>query len=187
MKKLLFSIIAVFGLLIFSAPLRAQVAGSIVSISALGGAQTSSLAGVTSGDYFSVRGSFTNLFAELRHADWGNSTASIHENGILAGADLSLFHIMVSAAVGVGSSKYQAPPYQYQPPPVNGVSTLPLFTKTPPSVTLTSFLYEAQAQYQFDIVAGLITISIGPNFIGETNSAEKEAGIGGVASVAVGL
>jgi hypothetical protein len=175
-KYLISSSIAAFGFILFltlSSPVRAQVPGSIVSAGALGGAQSSSINGIGSGDYYSVRGSFTNLFGELRHADWGNSSASIHENGILAGADVSLFHIMVAGAVGVGHTDYQAPS------PISGT--------TVPTVGLTSLLYEAQAMYQFEIVAGVITAGIGADYIGESNSAENITGWGGVASISVGL
>lgn len=156
----------------------AQVPGAIISAGALGGYQSTSRADMGSGDYYSIRGSFTSLFAELRHTDWGNASNGIHENGLLAGADISLLHIMFSGAVGIGSCKYQAAS-------VGGSETGPELI--PPPVSYNSLIYEAQAMYQFDIVAGMITAGIGVNYTAESNNTAPISGWGGVASVSVGL
>ena len=177
MKKLiLYTLISTFGLLM-SDSARAQVPGSIFSISALGGVQSSSLTGigsggVGSGDFFAVRGSFTSLFLEVRHVDWGKSNANVRENGVLAGADFSLFHVMLSGAVGFGASTTQGP------------------TFSAPSTNIAnynSFAYDAQAMYQFEIVAGAITLGVGINYVGESNNVAPITGWGLIGSVSVGL
>ncbi len=181
MKKHLFlPIIAVLGLslsLTMSDVARAQVPGSIFSVSALGGIQTSSLTGIgsggiSSGDFFAVRGSFTSLFLEVRHVDWGQSNANVRENGVLVGGDATLFHVMISGAVGFGASTTQGP------------------TFAAPSTSLSSynsFAYDAQAQYQFEIVPGAVSIGVGINYVGESNSQAPITGWGLIGSVSVGL
>jgi hypothetical protein len=181
MKKHLFlSVIAVLGLclsLTISDVARSQVPGSIFSVSALGGLQTSSLTGigsggVGSGDFFAVRGSFTSLFLELRHVDWGSGNSAVHENGVLVGGDASLFHVMISGAVGFGASTAQG------------------LTLSAPSTNISnynSFDYDAQAMYQFEIVAGSVTLGIGLNYVGESNSVAPITGWGAIAMVGVGL
>jgi hypothetical protein len=180
-KKLFLSVIAI-GVLSLSFACsdsaRAQVPGSIFSVSALGGAQTSSLSGIGSGglgsgDFFALRGSFTSLFLELRHVDWGSGNAAVHENGVLVGGDASLFHILVSGAVGFGASTSQGP-----------VSALSPSTNIS---SYNSFDYDAQAQYQFEIVAGAVTLGVGINYVGESNSVAPISGWGLIGSVSVGL
>lgn len=165
MKKLLLSsLIAVLILLMNFAvisPLLAQEPGSIISIGALGGVQESSLTGIKSGEYYSVRGSFLNFFGELRHDEWGNSASYVRDNGIVGGVDFSMFHIMLSGGIGVGRSSYQAPT---------------VFTITPPVLNYSTFIYEGQAMYQFDIVAGLLTAGIGLNYVAETNNIAEITG-----------
>jgi hypothetical protein len=182
MKKHLFlSIIAISGLclsLTFSDSARAQVPGSIVSVTAIGGGQTSSLAGVGSigfgtNDFLAVRGSFMTFFLEYRHVDWGKSNDFVRENGILAGADFSLFHIMVSGAVGFGATTAQGP-------------SIPNSVPTNLS-SYSSLAYDAQAQYQFEIVPEVLALGIGVNYIGESNGVAPITGWGGIASVSVGL
>ncbi len=176
MKKLLgFSLIAIASLLLNFAPAgaaRAQVPGAIVSAGALGGVQSSNVAGIGSGNFYAVRGGFSGFFGEMRHANWGGSDAYINDNGFLGGMDFSLFNLMLSGAVGVGSATYQAPASAGVLPAVQNY---------------TSFLYEAQAMYQFNIVSGFITAGVGVNYIGEANSVQPIAGWGAVAGLNVGL
>jgi hypothetical protein len=181
MKKKLFLSLVAIGVLLLSLacsdPARAQVPGSIFSISALGGAQTSSLTGIGSGglgsgDFFALRGLFTSLFLELRHVDWGSGNSAVRENGVLAGADFSLFHVMLSGAIGFGASTAQ------------GLSL------SAPSTNISnynSFDYDAQAQYQFEIVAGAVTLGVGINYVGESNNVAPISGWGLIGSVSVGL
>lgn len=176
MKKLLILPIAVFGIFLsvtLADTARAQVPGSIISVSGMFGAQSSSQTGVGTGYYYAVRGSFTTLFAEVRHVDWGSTGAYVRENGVLAGVDFSLFHIMLSGAVGFGASTNQGP-----------ASAANVSTNIS---SYSSLDYEAQAQYQFEIVAGAVTLGVGVNFVGEANNVAPITGLGGVASVSVGL
>jgi hypothetical protein len=174
-KRLIFSLI-VAGSLLFSLTgtdsARAQVPGAIISAGALGGFQSSNVSGVGAGNFYAIRGAFSGFFGEMRHANWGGSDAYINDNGFLGGMDFSLFSLMLSGAVGAGSTTYQAPA-------VLGV--------VPAAQTYTSFLYEAQAMYQFNIVSGFITAGIGVDYIGEANSVAPIAGWGGVASINIGL
>src|SRR5271166_787788 len=179
MKKNLFiSLAAIAGLLstlIISDSARAQEPGSVLGVSALFGAQSSSQTDIGTGYYYAVRGTFTSLFAEYRHVDWlgsGNG-AAIHENGILAGMDFTLFHVMLSGAVGFGASTSQGP-------------TIPNSISTKLS-SYDSFDYDAQAQYQIDIVKGSIELGIGLNYVGESNSVAPITGWGAVASLSFGL
>ncbi|MDP4200738.1 MAG: hypothetical protein Q8922_09510 [Bacteroidota bacterium] len=156
---------------------QAQIPGAILSAGALGGVQSSSVAGISGGTYGALRGSFSNFFAEARIASWGDNTSYIHETGFLGGTDMSIWHIMVSGAVGLGSSTYQPGPLSGQPIP---------------SVNYTSFLYEAQAIYQFDIIKGMVTAGAGVNYIGESNIGSASGipainGWGPVAMVSIGL
>jgi|ERR1017187_894510 hypothetical protein len=181
MKKLLiFSSAAILFLLLniaFVTTAPAQESGSIISGSVLAGIQESSLTGIKLGQYYSLRGSFLNLFGELRHDYWGNSSSYVSDNGIVAGADFSLFHIMVAGGIGIGRSSYQAPAYQ-----VSAVLTV-----TPPVLTYSTFIYEAQAMYQFDIVAGLLTAGVGVNYVAESNTIAPIYGWGGVAMLSLGF
>ncbi len=157
---------------------RAQVPGSIFSVTALGGAQTSSLSGVGdigfgTNDFFAVRGSFMTFFLEYRHVDWGKSNDYVRENGILAGADFSLFHIMASGAVGFGATTAQGPSIP------NSISTN--------LSSYSSLAYDAQLQYQFEIVPEVLSLGIGVNYIGESNGTAPITGWGGIASVSFGL
>ncbi len=182
MKKHLFlPIIAILGLCLsitFSDTARAQVPGSVFSVSAIGGGQTSSLTGIGdvgfgTNDFFAVRGSFMTFFLEYRHVDWGKSDAFVRENGILGGGDFTLFHVMVSAAVGFGATTSQPP-------------TIPNAISTSIS-SYSSLAYDAQAQYQFEIVPEVLTLGIGVNYIGESNGVAPITGWGGIATVNVGL
>ena len=151
---------------------HAQIPGAILSAGALGGIQSSNVNGIGAGNFYAVRGSFANFFGELRHANWGGSNAYINDNGILGGMDFSLFGLMLSGAVGAGSATYQAPI---------------VANNSPAPQSYTSFLYEAQAMYQFHIVGDFITAGLGVNYIGEANSVQPIAGWGGVASLNIGL
>jgi hypothetical protein len=155
----------------------AQIPGAILSAGVLGGVQTSSINGMAGGNYWAVRGSFSSLFGELRYATWGDGTTYVHESGFLAGMDMALWHIMVSGAVGLGSSTYQAPP---------------VLGQTLPTISYTSFLYEAQAIYQFEIISGILTAGIGVNYLGESNIGSAVgipsiSGVGGVAMISIGI
>ena len=176
MKKLLvFSLIlagSLFLSLTSSDSARAQVPGAIISAGALGGFQSSNVPGIGAGNFYAVRGAFSGFFAEMRHANWGGSNGYINDNGFLGGMDFSLFKVMLSGAVGAGSATYQAPA---------------LIGVLPTVQNYTTFLYEAQAMYQFDIVSGFITAGVGVNYIGEANSVAPIAGWGGVASLNIGL
>jgi hypothetical protein len=176
MKKLLLHFfIGVSSLLLSMASvstLRAQESGSIISLAALGGVQESSLTGIKSGQYYSVRGSLFNFFAELRHDEWGNSASYVRDNGIVGGIDFSLFHIMVSAGIGLGQS-------DYQPSSVYGVA--------PPVLSYSTFIYEGQAMYTFEIIGGILTAGVGLNYVAESNDIAPIYGWGGVAMLSVGL
>ncbi len=175
MKKILVSASLLLLLGIFTAiphAAQAQVPGAIVSGGALGGVQSSSMDGISMGTYVAVRGSFSNFFGEYRMASWGGSDKYVHETGYLAGSDFSLWHFMLSGAVGVGSSTYQGAA-------VAGVMPAP--------VDYTSFLYEGQAMYQFDLITGIVTAGIGVNYLGETSSQQPINGWGAVASINIGL
>ena len=176
LHRAIFFFLVTFGLLSIEllslSAARAQIPGAILSIGGLGGVQGSSQTGIGSGTYFALRGSFSSLFGELRHASWGDNSAYIHDNGILAGTDFAIWHLMLAGAVGVGQTKYQAP-------------AVPGFT--PPEASYTSFLYEAQAMYQFEIISGMLTVGIGVNYLGESNSIAPISGWGGVASINLGL
>ena len=176
LRQATFFFLFALGLLSFellsSSGARAQVPGAIISVGALGGFQNSSQTGIGSGTYLALRGSFSSLFGEIRHASWGDNTAYIHENGILGGMDFSIWHLMVIGAVGVGQSTYQAP--------MAGEIT-------PPEASYTSLLYEAQAMYQFEIISGMMTLGVGVNYLGESNSIAPITGWGGVASLNIGL
>ena len=176
MKKILaatalFTLVCLAGALP-SSKAEAQVPGAIISGGALGGFQASNLAGVGSGLYLALRGSFSNFFGEVRRTSWGNADAYVHEDGVLAGADFSVWHLMVSGGIGLGSATYQAPA-------VSGVIAAPQ--------SYTSFLYEAQGMYQFDIVTGIITAGVGVNYVGESNSVAPISGFGGVAEISIGI
>jgi hypothetical protein len=151
---------------------HAQIPGAILSAGALGGIQSSNVEGIGSGTYYALRGGFGTFFGEVRRTDWGNSSAYIRDNGILAGMDMSLLGLMISGAVGVGSADYQAPT-------ANGI--------TPGVQTSTSFLYEAQAMYQFDIVRDFIRAGAGVNYLGESNGVQPITGWGAVAGISIGL
>ncbi|HWF44937.1 MAG TPA: hypothetical protein VG537_09875, partial [Candidatus Kapabacteria bacterium] len=114
----------------------------------------------------------SSLFGEIRHASWGDNSAYIHENGILAGTDFSIWHLMFAGAVGVGQSQYQAPTS---------------FGITPAVQSYSSFIYEAQAMYQLNIISGMMTLGVGVNYIGESNSIAPINGWGGVAALNIGL
>jgi hypothetical protein len=151
---------------------QAQIPGALLSAGALGGIQSSNVDGIGTGTYYSLRGGFGSFFGEARHADWGNSSAYIHDNGILAGMDMSLLGLMISGAIGVGSADYKAPA-------VNGIQQ--------GVQTSTSFLYEAQAMYQFNIISGMMTAGVGVNYIGESNGVQPINGWGAVAGINIGL
>jgi hypothetical protein len=175
MKKILVSasLLLVLGLVAaIPQSANAQVPGAIISAGALGGVQSSSMDGISSGTYMAVRGSFSNFFGEYRIAQWGGSDKYVHETGFLAGSDFSLWHFMLSGAVGVGASTYQAAA-------VAGVMPTP--------VDYTSFLYEAQAMYQFNIVSGMVTAGVGVNYLGESSSQAPINGWGIVGSINIGL
>ncbi len=180
-KHRLNSIIVVIGLCLFvtfSGRAQAQVPGSVISVSAIGGGQTSSLSGVGSvgfgtNDFFAVRGSFMTFFVEYRHVDWGKSNAFVRENGILGGGDFTLFHIMVSGAVGFGATTSQPP-------------AIPTSISTNLS-SYSSLAYDAQAQYQIEIVPEVLSLGIGVNYIGESNGVAPITGWGGIASLSMGL
>jgi hypothetical protein len=182
MKKLLFlTLFFTFTLGTTSAFIdqaRAQVPGAVISATAIGGGQTSSLSGVGSvgfgtNDFFAVRGSFMTFFLEYRHVDWGKSNDFVRENGILGGADFTLFHIMVSGAIGFGASTAQGPSIP------NSISTN--------LSSYSSLAYDAQAQYQFEIVPEVLSLGIGVNYIGESNGVAPITGWGGIASLNFGL
>ena len=177
LRQATFFFLFALGLLSFellsSSDAHAQVPGAIISVGALGGFQNSSQTGVGSGSYLALRGSFSSLFGEIRHVSWGDNSSYIHENGILGGMDFSIWHLMVMGAVGVGQSTYQAPMVGEITPPV-----------TP---SYTSLLYEAQAMYQFEIISGIMTVGVGVNYLGESNSTAPITGWGGVASLNIGL
>ena len=177
MKKLIAKAIAVLALgFVFSCmgttSASAQIPGAIISAGGLAGLQGSSQSGIGGGSYLAARGSFSSLFGEIREANWGNSSAYIHETGILGGTDFSIWHLMFAGAVGVGQSAYQAPA-------VSGIM--------PAVQNYTSFIYEAQAMYQFDIISGMMSLGVGVNYIGESNSVAPISGWGGVASLNIGL
>lgn len=177
MKNTIWAFIILASISIFAGRSEAQIPGAIVSAGVLGGLQTSSINGMAGGNYWALRGSFSSLFAELRYATWGDGNTYVHESGFLAGMDMALWHIMVSGAVGLGSSTYQAP----------SVSGL-----TPPTINYTSFLYEAQAIYQFEIISGILTAGVGVNYLGESNIGSAIGipsvnGIGGVAMISIGI
>jgi len=175
-NPLIFSFIAFFTIFLSIASVSvtsAQEPGSIISVGALGGMQGSSLTGIKSGQYYSLRGSFLNFFGELRHDDWGNSSSYVRDNGILGGIDFSLFHIMVAGAVGFGQSSYQA---------VTAVGGI-----TPGVQSYSTFIYEGQAMYQFDIISGFMTAGIGVNYVAESNNIAPITGLGGVAMLSIGL
>ncbi len=156
----------------------AQVPGAVISATAIGGGQTSSLSGVGSvgfgtNDFFAVRGSFMTFFLEYRHVDWGKSNAFVRENGILGGGDFTLFHIMVSGAVGFGATTSQPP-------------SIPTSISTNIS-SYNSLAYDAQAQYQFEIVPEMLSLGIGVNYIGESNGVAPITGWGGIATLNFGL
>jgi len=113
------------------------------------------------------------FFLEYRHVDWGKDNAFVRENGILGGGDFTLFHIMVSGAVGFGATTSQPP-------------SIPNSIPTNLS-SYSSLAYDAQAQYQFEIVPEVLTLGIGVNYIGESNGVAPITGWGGIASVSVGL
>lgn len=152
---------------------QAQVPGALLSASVLGGLQTSNLDGIGAGNYYALRGGFGSFFGELRHANWGGSNAYVNDNGFLGGMDFSLFGLTLSGAVGAGTANYQAPA-------VAGGAL-------PAVQNYTSFLYEAQAMYNFNIVGSFITAGVGVNYVGEANSVAPIAGWGGVASLNIGL
>lgn len=176
--KRIFQVLSVVALLIVSSiSTRAQIPGALVSAGALGGAQGSSVDGISGGSYFALRGGFSGFFGEMRSVSWGSDASSyIHETGYLGGMDFSLLHLMLSGAVGLGSSAYQAP--------VSGGIT-------PGVQNYSSFLYEAQAMYQFNIVSGMVTAGAGVNYVGEaplgSTSAPPINGWGGVVGVNIGL
>src|SRR5947209_15809620 len=108
--KRIFSILSIVALLALSSiRASAQIPGDLVSAGALGGAQTSSVDGIGMGSYFALRGSFADFFGEMRSVSWGGDNAYIHETGYLGGMDVSVLGLMISGAVGLGSSSYQAP------------------------------------------------------------------------------
>jgi hypothetical protein len=79
---------------------------------------------------------------------------------------------MISGAVGFGASTAQG------------------LTLSAPSTNISnynSFDYDAQAMYQFDIVAGAVTLGVGLNYVGESNSVAPISGWGAIAMVGVGL
>jgi len=173
MKKLiLLSFIAALSLLsnfpVVSTAM-AQEPGSIISASVLGGLQGSTLNGIKSGEYYSIRGSFLNFFAELRHDEWDGTGTYVRDNGFVGGIDFSLFHIMVSAGIGLGQSNYQSP--------LEGTS----------AQSYSTFIYEGQAMYTFEIVAGLLTAGIGVNYVAESNNIAPISGWGGVAMLSLGF
>ena len=151
---------------------QAQVPGSILSVALLGGVQKSNLDGVGGGTFLAIRGSFSNFFAEIRHSSWGNNNSYVHESGILAGADFAVWHLMISGAVGVGTSTYQSPAV---------LGTLP------PTIDYRGLIFDAQALYQIEIVTGVATIGIGVNYVGELNTVAPISGIGAVAVVSLGI
>src|SRR5438105_1389992 len=147
---------------------QAQIPGAILSAGALGGVQTSNVDGIGGGTYYALRGAFGTFFGEVRHTNWGNDNAYIRDNGILGGMDVSLLGLMLTGAIGLGSADYQAPA-------VNGIQ--------PGLQTSTSFLYEAQAMYQFNIISGMMTAGVGVNYLGESNGGQPISGWGAVAGI----
>lgn len=176
--KRIFSILSIVALLALSSiRASAQIPGDLVSAGALGGAQSSSVDGIGMGSYLALRGSFADFFGEMRTVSWGNDNAFIHETGYLGGMDFSLLGLMLSGGIGLGSSSYQAPM-------AAGATTKPAVSN------YTSFLYEAQAMYQFKIIGDFLSAGAGVNYIGETaigGGAPPINGVGAVLSVNVGL
>jgi hypothetical protein len=181
MKRIL-SILSISALLALSSitlptTANAQIPGDLLSAGALGGAQSSSVSGIGLGSYFALRGSFADYFGEFRTVSWGGNDAYIHETGYLGGMDVSLLGLMLSGGIGIGSSSYQAP-------------TATGATAAPGVSNYTSFLYEAQAMYQFDLIGSFVKAGAGVNYVGETaigGGAPPINGVGAVVSINVGL
>jgi hypothetical protein len=162
----------------YSHQVAAQIPGDLLSAGVIGGAQSSSVDGIGMGSYFALRGGFSGFFGEMRMVNWGSdNSAYIHETGYLGGMDFSLLGLMLSGGVGLGSSSYQAPLTAGQ-------------TVASPVQNYTSFLYEAQAMYQFKIISDIVTAGAGVNYVGETaisGGVPPMNGWGAVASINIGL